>query len=88
MGANIAHLPQVDEINTPQPLDVAGEYVLYDYVWQCSCVDEGARNGAYYVFHPKLPHLADHVDPGGLDLLLSRSVVISHGPAPMVILHQ
>ena len=47
-----------------------------------------ARNGAYHVFHPKIPHLADHFDPGGLDLLLSRSVVISHDTVPIVILHQ
>jgi hypothetical protein len=62
--------------------------LFYKIKYSCVYVDASTRNGAYYVFHPKIPYLADHVDPGGLDLLLSRSVVISHGPAPMVILHQ
>ena len=51
--------------------------LFYKIKYSCVYVDASARNGAYYVIHPKIPYLADHFDPGGLDLLLSRSVVIS-----------
>ena len=51
--------------------------LLYKIKYGCVYVDAGARNGVCHVFHSKISHMADHFDPGGLDLLLSRSVVIS-----------